>query len=483
MSGSQSLINSILAEAQAKALSLNAVQSEPPRTANQPPPTRTRLPQSQGQRNRQTTGGSSSATPIFGTVGAQQQQLTAPRAPTQEQQPPPIVPQPAPQEQQPADNFNPSGRRVPIIDKYRLSADIERRAAENLVGNIQPWTDNVLKGQTTFQILRVPDADCVQLCDDMITALTQGVSERLVISIMRLAWNLYQVDGRVKVFPVINPCASLRPLEDTLFSSEMVVGGQGDPVPRLAGLNDHDYVMCGSYLAAAILRLFSKSTDSLAKAINEQLSTKYYRFYNKNYCLQNVVPDKDCLDGIKMVLTSRNEFKKALAGFLYSFHETSDAGKGLCRMLYEQHLRLTGMHAVSLFLRVTRHFQCTITFLACSLLHQTTCRGLEGLINIFKEFMFSNQDSQERQTWMYARVFDERYFYSVQTRQCKTLVCALAWICHQIGEGGNRNVMDIVHIASMDEHFKTTPKKWAERLIRYIMESEDAAQGNPITAA
>lgn len=368
-------------------------------------------------------------------------------------------------------------RHLRVRDEMKLSADDNRKMRANFGKTTTRWTDNDMMRRSTFTLKVVRGEKLMKLCDAVIDGLTDKVTEKVAKRIMQAAYNLHGLSKDSRVFKNANPCLPT-PMEEGYLNSRIAFEGSIREYVVPDDIDEEDYARACCYIAASTLRLFTKSTDNFMKALSH-IKAKYYRFYKDEFPLKGFAVDKKCIEGLKEIYTNKHVFKNALAPFLYSFSSLQDP-KGMCKLLYEQHLALTGMHAVNLFVKVCLFAHCLAEELSSGLWHRATRDALREIKDILVNHYLSEDTNQQKQTWMYARLMDDTRFTPIQTSYCKNLVCALAFMAGQMGIAGNQNVMNIVHIQKMTAAARAIPIRWAERLIQNLNESDKAADGNEL---
>jgi len=369
-------------------------------------------------------------------------------------------------------------RVLKIRDEVRLTEDQNRGMARQYGGHVEMWSDNAMLGKQTFDLELLDISGLGPLCNSVITGITEVVTEKIARDIMVVAYNLFGFAPNTRVFPETNPCQPTA-MPAGYLETRIEFNGDGGFV-RPADIKDEEFVKACCYIAASTLRLFTKSAENYMKAFG-QIKSKYYRFYKEEFPLDQLVPDKRCIEGLKEIYTNKNVYKHALIPFLYEFSGLDDP-QGMCRLLYEQHLALTGMHAVSLFVKVCHGAFCLPEELSSGLWHRTTREALREIKDILVNHHLSDDvDNQGRATWKYARLLNDAYFSRIQTKNCKNLVCALAYMAAQMGIAGDQNVMKIVHLERMTQKARSIPIRWATRLMFLLSESDQAADGNDVT--
>ncbi|DAZ90728.1 TPA_asm: nucleocapsid protein [Holcus virus 1] len=355
-----------------------------------------------------------------------------------------------------------------------------QKTKSNTGSIIQDWSDTRLLRLTTFEIRRLDEHEVLSACDIMLSGLTDAMTEIAAKATMQLAYNLRYMRPDRWVFPRNNSCQPTI-VTDGHFSTRVMFKGNGPRYVRHSGLSNVDYIVGCCYVAASTLRLFTKTAESYVKSF-PQIAESYYKFYHDAFPLEGLAPDKKCIEGLKIIYINKPVFRNALAPFLYSFPDLGES-KGMCTQLFEQHLALTGMHAVNLYVKLCQYLNCGAEELGAGLWHRTTRDALLEIKRIIVHHRLSKEEDQMRQTWMYARLYSDRYFVSVQTKYCRNLVCAMARMASQMGISGNHDIMNIVHIQRMTGYAKENPVEWGDILLYLIERSEKASEGNSITSS
>ncbi|DAZ90836.1 TPA_asm: nucleocapsid protein [Streptoglossa virus 1] len=376
-----------------------------------------------------------------------------------------------------------SGADVLGSRKLKVREDIAQIGYihEQGMSNMDWYDDKLLE----FRSLRLEKFDQFKLQSTSISVLgdlMSGISERTVGNILLLSWNLKSTADGQDVFP--SECKGISPDFEPVSSLSKVVSYKGTSIFETPdNINDAELIKCACYISASLLRLFTKSVRSYEKAIESHIKESYHKFYRTGFPLPTFIPDKKCLEGIAVMFSSHEKFRNTLGKILYHFGDLTH-DKGLCIMLFEQHVGMTGMHAVSLFLRSCAALPATVEELVSALWHRSTKRGLQALIELILRFMKSSEikTTQSRQTWRYARLFGNEYFLSLQTRQNVPLVCILAHLCRYLGVAGNQNILDIARIQALPDETKIIYQTWAHRIHICFTRSIEASEGNELTA-
>ncbi|DAZ90708.1 TPA_asm: nucleocapsid protein [Didymochlaena virus 1] len=380
---------------------------------------------------------------------------------------------PAPPAPNPDSNKLPKGFKLVINEKYKNAPKIAAAGVSKM-----DWTDNKLRNLGGLELVDIPVDDIATKALPLMSALVEGVSEQHVGQMLQVAWSLRGPSGDERSFDDSRKLfqGSRFKKSDSLPNTVMVPTGLTADIKV-----SNDATMNGkavAYICCSLLRMFTKSPENYAKAW-DHITNSFYKFYQVNFPLTNFKPNPSVLSQISMMLQTKMVFKSTLAGFLYSFYNVGN-DKGLCRMLFEQHVACTGMHSYSLFIRACAASHLDPSELMSLIDHRYTRNALEAIFQILSDFEDNPSPERELRTWKYARLYDETNFAVLQTRNCKELTCVLAYLCENFGIQGNGNILSIAQLSNLPDHPKEMFKKVADRVYQYATSGDDATYGNKI---
>ncbi|DAZ90697.1 TPA_asm: nucleocapsid protein [Cucumis virus 1] len=326
-------------------------------------------------------------------------------------------------------------------------------------------------------------SELVNISRDFWRTLSQEVSSRSVGYLLLLAWNIRSPTTQGET--VYTTDMYFRTGNDIQIDhlSDKVIATGTKELPDLKGIANEDLVKCSCYIAASLLRLFTKMPGTWELAYVKHLKEGYFKFYKEPYPILNFSPDGNCIEGICQTLQNVTIMKGTLGRFLYSYYYLED-GKGLCTMLFEQHIGLTGMHAFNLFLRVAISMNVTAKELTLACWHRMTKIPLGAIMDILSgpaSEIGKAKSPNERGTWRYSRLFGNEYFMSIQSKHCGVLICTLAILCELMGQAGNQDIHKIASISRIPDEAKEQYRTWATRIHHFFTSSDDAAENNPFT--
>ena len=184
--------------------------------------------------------------------------------------------------------------------------------------------------------------------------------------------------------------------------------------------------------------------------------------------MTNLKPMEDNLKSRQQQFTCRDIFKHTLKSFLYCFEDLG-GNQQIVRVLFEQHLAFTGMHAYPLFTSACAGLHVESGELLALLDPRMTRSALPVIQEILNNHELPTSEElrlkRKRKTWRYARLFDANVFADLQTKNCRELVLILAYINEALGTGGSGNLLDIHHIRMMSDCEKERYKRVANNII------------------
>ncbi|KAJ8630509.1 hypothetical protein MRB53_023832 [Persea americana] len=231
--------------------------------------------------------------------------------------------------------------------------------------------------------------------------------------------------------------------------------------------SNRQVVQAAAYISASLLRLFAKPAATFIKAWDRILAG-YSRSYRAAFPMTNLKPMEDNLKSIQQQFTCRDIFKHTLKSFLYCFEDLG-GNQQIVRVLFEQHLAFTGMHAYPLFTSACAGLHVESGELLALLDPRMTRSALPVIQEILNNHELPTSEElrlkRKRKTWRYARLFDANVFADLQTKNCRELVLILAYINEALGTGGSGNLLDIHHIRMMSDCEKERYKRVANNII------------------
>ncbi|PIA45992.1 hypothetical protein AQUCO_01600333v1 [Aquilegia coerulea] len=353
---------------------------------------------------------------------------------------------------------------------YQYRVNEKYSGLDSLFDGRMDWDDTMLCGKKGVRVYTLTNNEMVELGSRVLRNVMQSVNEETVGAIILLAWNLRNPENLAQpIFPNHSPCSSPEDVELCTLSKRVL-----NDNPRVRGTlrfptSVSEAAASVSYVCASLLRLFTKSVNNYLRAL-PYLNSSFEDFYHFKFPLTWYNPSQESLEAISDKFRSNSLFKYGMAGMIYLHNETPLA-RELREMLYEEHLRFTGMHAYTLFVEVQRALEVTIENfgqLLTGTMYVTPFRYMENVIRTFEGDNLS--ENKRRMTWKYARIFDSSFFTGIQTKNCKFLVYLLAYLSILVGIH-DESVLQIVQIRDINELMKTTTQDKAQVIYDSILAS------------
>ncbi|KAK8520323.1 hypothetical protein V6N12_004269 [Hibiscus sabdariffa] len=209
-----------------------------------------------------------------------------------------------------------------------------------------------------------------------------------------------------------------------------------------------------SYICASALSLVTKSDVNFLQAW-EHITSSFNSYYQKDFPMF-FKPDANCVKGIRHVIQASSVLKCSVAPFLVGMRDLEEIDQGMCKMLFEQHLAFTGMHAYPLMMNCSEKLGLSTSEVIHLLRHPMTNGAPETIRYIRSHYEFPETAEEKAvalkgSLWKYARVFDANKFVAIQTKNCPFLVALLARVAKKIRVGGPGDITRIHHIAHMKD--------------------------------
>nr|WIW80035.1 N protein [Beet oak leaf virus]WLJ21675.1 N protein [Beet oak leaf virus] len=322
-----------------------------------------------------------------------------------------------------------------VNDQYKDIPDIR----EDLVDVKTSFRDDELLGQAAIALKRLSDQDIARLGRTVIPMLRSGFSQRGTATLFLLAYQLRDPYDDSFVFPELT---GLDHADDIQFD-EMpeTIMSTGTPHEALGATDDvKAEATIYAYIAASTLRLFTKSEDNYVKAFNHIL-TGYQRFYASTPKAVLPSPNIDALKTLSHYFTRGAIFKNTLFRFLYLGSGDKRAA-GLKKFLYEIHLANTGIHIVSIFIRLTNVLSCKPALLLSAINSPEYERQVSTLMEML-HLITNKQPEHQRRMWRFGRLFDDAFMSHLQTKSCPSLTYVLASALKSEAAKSNQDILNI----------------------------------------
>nr|DAZ90657.1 TPA_asm: nucleocapsid protein [Asplenium virus 1] len=309
-------------------------------------------------------------------------------------------------------------------------------------------------------------------------ALVTGISETAAASYIILAWNLLcPGDVYDRIFPMVDITSSFSTFRLD-HMSDTIINPTNEQESWIIE-NDELHLAQGiTYISASLIRLITKESINYSKAI-PHLMMNFYKFYKKQFPIGNFSVNSRCLEVLRSMYQTDSRLKNSTTGLLYYYDELS-THKGLCRMLYEQHLSYTGLHAFPLFIQAVAKTHLTPSELLSALDCRKTRKSLLVISLLINDYEVKPNEERSRRTYKYARIWDPEMFSSLQTKNCTELVCILAYLNKMVGTQGAGNILDIAMVRNLADETQVFCKGVANNIYRAAMDIDGEDEQNPM---
>lgn len=325
------------------------------------------------------------------------------------------------------------------------------------------WDDNRLCKQDGLHLRSFDQTSLAQRIKEVFKHLETGVSQQDVGKIIEIAWNIVGPEATfTRIYPSVGKCSlptaeTVDSLDDDTMTDTNVTSNIKWPSSEL------DICKAGTFFCASILRMFTKDKENFKKAW-KAIIRAYPNFHKISFPILNFEIRNQVIDDLHLLLQSVKVCRATFANLLYHFPDIKDH-KGMLTLLFEEHVRYTGMHCVPLFFKV-REFLTPDTpkLLSCCRIKRTknAIACLEIILTKFEgEESELKKTDRDKKTYMYSRLYDETAFADIQTKNAADLALVLAYLANLDPEKGQGNVLDIAVLARMPQGTKDIYKKFA----------------------
>lgn len=213
--------------------------------------------------------------------------------------------------------------------------------------------------------------------------------------------------------------------------------------------------------------MFTKTADNYEKAFHHILDG-YKNLYGLAIPISNIRLGATVTPRLANTYSRREIMKSTLFRLLWSANATIE-NMSVKSFLYHNHLAYTGLHIVSLFLQCCEVLHVSPSVLIKPLYSNRHKEILADLATLSMDLPSSNQDQHKRKMWMYARIFDEIFFATLQTKKCADLVCIFAHVLQKMDAPNASGIFKIASLDRMSEKFKADLGGRADILIDCVL--------------
>nr|DBA37200.1 TPA_asm: N [Tolmeia alphacytorhabdovirus 1] len=231
------------------------------------------------------------------------------------------------------------------------------------------------------------------------------------------------------------------------------------------------------FLAAILLKLYSKSVESFTKA-QESWAARFSAWYDTSPAkVKGFKPTEANITALRTVMARRPEIWSTWTWWV-AFNDNTKGlqvtHQGLLNYVACQQFAYTGMHAYSLIVDI--HEKTGMTF--GKLLQQMNCpvtrSGVKAVAEIIRNHEVTSKNPARSTYFRYSRIWNTKYFSALQSTNCRTLLYVAAKVNKIVstqGQGGDP--MEIYALKDMDEtmtkRLDAVATDLAERIIDHML--------------
>ncbi|RDX64086.1 hypothetical protein CR513_57399, partial [Mucuna pruriens] len=260
------------------------------------------------------------------------------------------------------------------------------------------------------------------------------------------------------------------------LSERVNSAGRGYEVIRSTNSDDVD-AKASSYLAASLLRLFTKSDENYVRAFNH-ITSNYQNFYGTSFPMTVA---QLTIEGIRTLIhlfSHQRILKNTLFKFLYS-NGGSTKAEGMRKFLFDLHLANTGMHFVSIFIRLCSKMNCPPGLVLTILDAPEYERQVNCMLSML-HLITRTDEGHQKKMWKYGRIFNDAFMAPLQTKACSGFVYTLACALKKESSQSNQNILNIAQFSDLSDDRKRIYEAMGEGLLRSIRSITASADAPPI---
>ncbi|KAL4591253.1 hypothetical protein LXL04_004211 [Taraxacum kok-saghyz] len=274
------------------------------------------------------------------------------------------------------------------------------------------FADREWFGKLGITLERYTDESIAALGRVVIQMLSSAFSSEGFATIFTLAYHLKAPGCRFRAF-IFNSDESLQVTTTTDqrysdYSKEVNVRNE-----IAATSNPTREAAVYSYVAASLFWLFSKPASYYVKTWSHVLNG-FTTFYTEPMAVILPVPTVASVENLKRYFSIEQRAKVTLYRFLY-MSNSDDSYKGFKLFLYDNLLKNTGLHIVSIVEQLSDVLNCSIGSIVATMDIGEMKNQVRCLRQVLK--MLNENDVNHRlNMWRYGRIFDEAFMSDLQTK-------------------------------------------------------------------
>lgn len=335
------------------------------------------------------------------------------------------------------------------------------------VASREDFPDDSWRNEDSIE-LRVIDSDeeINKLGRELFSSLTSGVSQRHVAIIFILAYQLKRAGNgtNTNLLPKVDVLRRPRDWKLDLMDTKIddIVGRIIVPTE---GPDKSSVARAYAYLAASLLKLFTKSPENYERSWNH-IITGFGKFYSGNCPVTCAPPNPAVIKKIHDHFSMSKIMKVALYRYLYNANDKGPP-KSVQKYLYDIHLSHTGMRVLLIAYQICSTMNCSPAVLIRVVNANRFKPQISALIAAFK-LMQATDEAHRRKMWKYGRIFDSGFFSALQTKACPKFVYILACILQRESPESHSGILEIKQLEEVNAEDQERLKEGASVLIKAI---------------
>ncbi|DAZ90845.1 TPA_asm: nucleocapsid protein [Taxus virus 1] len=346
------------------------------------------------------------------------------------------------------------------------------------------WDDQRILDLENYEVKTMDQKEIYKHVEKLFPKLETGISERDIVMIINLAWNLL-APGKVfkRLFPEKSAANLLTSLSLDDADTDVIMSNVHQT--KFALSDTLETCQAGTYICASLLRLVTKSEENYRKA-GPEVQKAYPKLYQKSFPINGFLVRDPIISTIHMSFASKALLRNSLNHLLYHIPDVKD-NQGVIELTFKMHIEDTGMHCWPMFKEICGEFNADTATLLTALHIRPTARALAVIATLITDFEADEtvlkSTKRDKKTYHYARIYDKNMFADLQTKNCRPLALILGNLKKMTVSRGSGDVLDMVALKTLDQGVKDLYAKFAKGIYDYFNASKLAAEDNPIFEA
>nr|DAF42386.1 TPA_asm: N [Pelargonium radula virus 1] len=266
--------------------------------------------------------------------------------------------------------------------------------------------------------------------------------------------------------------SKLRELEDRLNGqlNNLETGAANDRDQ----INNVDDAYAYTYLAAYMMRLAGKTSAAWVDRL-EMAKTRFHSWYDcESSILDHIDVEAEQAERIREGMARRpDSISTWVLWAAYNENENSlmnQNDSGMLRYLVTQMYSYTGMHAYASVMQLQVEHNVTFKFLLEELNCPVTRKAVYEIADIIRNHEITEQHSDRKTYFRYARVWDSGFFVNLQSKNCTVLGYTVAKARKMLSSSTTlSDPTQAFAFKNLDEKIKSSLDTVADRLYEKIM--------------